>query len=149
MKKKKNRRAIFYSIGVVLVAAALYGYSEYNRKVQDLKKVTPDIQIGAVDLIAAFEKDEKKGNAVYLDKIIEVKGILRQLERDSKGFYSLVLGDENSMSAVRCSMDATHQQDMEKLQEGTVIVVKGACTGFTTGELLGSDVFLNRCVMIK
>jgi len=149
MKKKKIRRAIFYSVGLALVAAGLYGYSEYNRKVKDLQNVTPDVKIGAVELIAAFEKDEANGNTLYLDKIIEVKGILRELEKDSKGFYSLVLGIENEMSAVRCSMDIAHKLDVEKIQEGAMVTVKGACTGFTSGELLGSDVFMNRCVIVK
>lgn len=147
MKKKKIRRTILYSLAIAIILGGLYGYKEYTRKVKDLSKVKADVQVEATDLIAAFEKNEAKGNEKYLDKIIEVKGTVRELDKSELGHYSIILGEENSMSSVRCSMDSTHQEDAASLVKGSKVIVKGACTGFNADDLLGSDVILNRCVI--
>jgi hypothetical protein len=47
-------------------------------------------------------------------------------------------------------MDSVHQQDAAKVSVGTSVTVRGACTGFNKDEMgLGSDVILNRCVIVK
>lgn len=144
MKKKK---IVLLVIAVALLSGGWYAYSEYNRKVKDLSKVSADIQLKTADLVSQFEKDESGANALYLDKVIAVKGTLKAIEKDEANNFSLVLGDESSMASVRCSMDEDHQQKIEGLLTGAKITVKGACTGFNTDELLGSDVILNRCVI--
>ncbi len=144
MKKKK---IILLVIAVALSSGGWYAYSEYNRKVKDLSKVSADMQLKTADLVSQFEKDESGANALYLDKVIAVNGTLKAIEKDEANNFSLVLGDESSMASVRCSMDEDHQQKIEGLLTGAKITVKGACTGFNADELLGSDVILNRCVI--
>ena len=100
-------------------------------------------------LIQVFEKNEAEANAQYLDKIIAVRGTVRTVEKDDKGYYCVILGKQNSMSSIRCSMDSVHQEEVAGIPAGSVITVKGACTGFNADELLGSDVILNRCVLIE
>lgn len=145
MKKKKIFLLI---IALVLLGGGWYAYSEYNRKVKDLSKVSADMHLKTVDLVSEFEKDETSANAQYLDKVIAVNGTIKAIEKDETNNYSLVLGDANSMASVRCSMDEDHQQKVEGLMAGARVTVKGACTGFNTDELLGSDVILNRCVIL-
>lgn len=144
MKKKK---IILLIIAVAIFGGGWYAYSEYNRKVKDLSKVSADMQLKMADLVSEFEKDEIGANALYLDKVIAVNGTLKAIEKDEANNYSLVLGDENSMASVRCSMDGDHQKKVEGLITGAKVTVKGACTGFNADELLGSDVILNRCVI--
>lgn len=134
-------------IAVALLGSGWYAYSEYNRKVKDLSKVSADMQLQTTDLVSHFEKDETAANALYLDKVIAVNGTLKAIEKDDAKNYSLVLGDGNSMASVRCSMDEDYISKVEGLTTGTKITVKGACTGFNADELLGSDVILNRCVI--
>jgi len=143
---KKNRILLGF-IAVAIIGGAWFGYNEYNRKVKDLADVKAQITMQTNDLINAFEKDEKTANAQYLDKIIAVKGNIKTIEKDDRGNYSIVLGDNSSMSSVRCSMDSVHAREVISIKEGTEVVVKGACTGFNADELLGSDVILNRCVL--
>lgn len=142
-----RKRIIIIAIIVAITGGAWYGYKEYNRKVKDLTKVKAQVQMNAASLIGAFEKNEAAANTAYLDKIIAVQGTVKSVEKNDQGFYTVVLGDEGSMSSVRCSMDAVHQQDAAGLTEGAAVTMKGACTGFNADELLGSDVVLNRCVI--
>jgi hypothetical protein len=144
-----RKKIIISVILVAIVCGAWYGYKEYTRKVKDLSKVKAQVKMHAKDLITAFEKNESEANTHYLDKIIAVKGMIKAVEKDDKGYYAVVIGEGNSMSSVRCSMDTVHQDEVAVLSAGTVITMKGACTGFTADELLGSDVILNRCVVDK
>jgi hypothetical protein len=144
MKKKKVFISIIF---VAIVGGAWFGYGEYKRKVKDLAKVTARVTMPANELIAVFENNEKAANAEYLDKVIAVKGRVKALEKNDRGHFTIVLGETGSMSSVRCSMDSSHLKEVTGVKAGTDITVKGACTGFTADESLGSDVILNRCVL--
>lgn len=143
----KKKRIILSIIVFAVIGGGWYAYREYNRKVKDLSNVKAAVQFNATELIAAFEKDETKSNALYLDKIVAVQGVVKMVEKSDIGHYSVILGEQGSMSSVRCSMDSVYQHKAAALVSGTFIKIKGACTGFNTDELLGSDVILNRCVI--
>lgn len=143
----KKKRIILGFFAVAIIGGAWFGYSEYNRKVKDLANVTAEVTAQANNLIAAFEQNETAANAKYLDKIIAVKGSIKKVEEDEQGYFSIILGDEGSMSSVRCSMDPLHVKEIVNVKEGAEVTIKGACTGFNADELLGSDVMLNRCVI--
>ena len=122
MKKKR----VFISIIVVaIVGGAWFGYSEYKRKVKDLANVTAQFTMQANELITIFENNETAANAEYLDKIIAVKGNVKTVERDDRGYFTVVLGERGSKSSVRCSMDSLHVKDVAGVKEGGYITVKG------------------------
>ena len=146
---KRKGKYILYAIILFVGVGVWQGLKEYNRKNQDLINVKVDIKISAVDLINEYEANDSSSNQKYLGKIVEVDGNIKKIETDDKGFYTVVLGDTSSLSSVRCSMDSTHQKDAAKLAAGSSTTVRGSCTGFNKDELgLGSDVYLNRCVII-
>lgn len=142
----KRKKIILSVLLMAVLGGGWYGYGEYTRKVKDLQKVKADVQMLSSELIAVFEKNEKAANENYLDKIIAVKGTLKAIEKNDMGNVTIVLGDKNSMSSVRCSMDDRYAEQATAFAAGFVITMKGACTGFSYDDLLGSDVILNRCV---
>ena len=145
----KTKQIILLAILIVVAIVAWYGYKQYTRKNTDLAYAKADVETTTTDLIKSFETNEKLANEKYLDKIIELTGEIKEINKDEKGYYTVVLGEENSMSSVRCSMDSAHQQNVLSVNQGDQVSVKGACTGFNADELLGSDVILNRCVLKK
>ena len=131
---------------IIVLAGAWYGYKLYTGKVPSLTEVKADASISATDLIAAFEKDSVSANKQYLGKILEVSGNVRSVEKESA---TVSLGAADGNSSVRCSIDSAFVKDIEQLNPGSAITIKGNCTGFMpdeTGLGLGSDVVLNRCV---
>ncbi len=146
MKGKKLKIVIAIVI-VIVLGGGFYAYCEFNRKVKDLTYVKAGEHLEATKLITVFEQSETTGNVKYLDKVIAVKGKVKTIEKNGNGYYTVILGEQNSMSSVRCSMDSRHQGDVAALTAGLVVTVKGACTGFNKDDLLGSDVILNRCVV--
>ncbi|AEW02002.1 hypothetical protein A4D02_08315 [Niastella koreensis] len=141
-----KKRTIIGGIVVVIALAAGYGWYQFNRTVQGLANVRADFSVNATDLIKEFVSSEDAANKKYMNKILAVKGMVRNVEAAQS---TVVLGDTSDMSGVRCVIDSTANSTIGSLQKGAVITIKGAITGFNKDEtgLLGSDVQLNRCVI--
>ena len=137
----------------VLAIGAWQGLEEYNRKNKDLNKTKPDVKISAIELLKDYEANDSIANGKYLGKIIELSGNIKKVENDGVGSYTIVLGEQSSLSSVRCIMDTTYRNDAAAVNEGSSVTIRGLCTGFKKNELLGenlgSDVELNRSVVIK
>jgi hypothetical protein len=137
---------------LVLVAGAIgwYGFKEYKRTNKDLSNVNADIKISAIDLIKEYEKNDSLADTKYIGKIIETDGNVKAIEKDDSGYYTIVLADTGTMSSVRCSIDTVHREDAAQLVISSSATVRGVCTGFNKDEMgLGSDVILNRCVIVQ
>ena len=147
MKQKNIIRFILLPLLIIIAAASWYVYREYNRTHRDTAFIKPDFTLPATSLLTEFESNEKLGNKKYWDKILEIKGTVKEISQDEKGNYNLALGDTARLSAVRCSVDSIHSNQAAKVKKGELVTVKGICTGFNADELLGSDVILIRCVV--
>lgn len=144
MKKK----ILLSALAVLALGAGLYGYSEYNRTHQDLSRLKAQISITAPQLIAAFEKNATLFQKQYTDKIIAVSGVVKRIDREEGGAI-ISLGEEGTLSAVQCSMDSTYNEQNQTVKEGSLVNVKGICTGGRSEDLFGTDVILNRCVIVN
>ncbi|MEY3560620.1 MAG: hypothetical protein RIS12_1053 [Bacteroidota bacterium] len=146
---KKNIRLIGVVILLVVSLVAWYGYSEYNRKPASMADTPADYSFNSALLLASFEKDEVGANKLYLDKVLEVEGAIKESSADEKGYYTITIGDNASLSSVRCSVDGLFSSKAATIQAGGLIKVRGICTGYMADELLGSDVTLVRCAIIE
>jgi hypothetical protein len=147
-----KRKTILRLFALALVAAsvaALYAYREYNRKKPDMADAKADFSLKGSILIKEFIADEKASNAKYLDKVIEITGTVKALDKDDNGMNTVVLGETSSMYAIRGSMDSAHNQEAAALSSGSTITLVGVCTGYNHDELLGSDLLLGRCAIKK
>jgi hypothetical protein len=140
------KRIIFLTVLVLITCAAWYIYTEFNRKNKNLAEVKADAKISAPALIEAFEKDSSSANKEYLGKILSVDGNIKNIDTEARD-ATVILGEANNMSSVRCSMDTTFVVKLATYKAGASIILTGVCTGFNKDELLGSDVILNRCVI--
>jgi uncharacterized protein (DUF1330 family) len=144
MSKKKI--FILLIIAVLLVVAVI-AYREYNRGNIDLSSVEADIKIEAAALIKEYETNDSAADHRYRNKILAISGNVKALDT-SADHYTIIIGDEGSMSSVRCSLDSNYRNSASSLRPGSRIQIKGAITGFRKDDLgIGSDVELNRCVV--
>jgi hypothetical protein len=145
------KKIIIVVVLVVAAGAGLYAWKEFNRKNKDLADVQAAHNVQAIALIGEFAANDSTANAKYQGQVVSVQGMVKQVDKDEEGFYTVVLGDTSDMSAVRCAMDSTHATDATSLKRGESVKVKGSLTGYKKDDtgLLGSDVELNRCVIEK
>ena len=145
-----RKKITWIIILLVIIIGAIYGYREYSRTNKDLQDVKPDFSLAATQLIREFESSDSAAAKKYNGRIVEVNGNVKVVEKDENGYYTIVLGDSAGLSSVRCSLDTTHHEDATRLSGGQSAIIRGACTGFNASDLgLGSDVILNRCVVIN
>lgn len=148
IKRKNIFRLIVLSL-LIVMAGGWYVLKEYNRTHRDTSRLQPDFSVIASDFIKEFTDNERSSNKKYMDKVVEVNGIVKEIGHDEKGIFSLAMGDTSELSSVRCSLDSLHSKEVAGIKRGAVVSMKGICTGFNADELLGSDVILVRCVFVK
>ena len=144
MSRKKR---ILLAVLLIIIAAGLYIYQEYNRTNVNVSSVTPEFAVSATELINAFTETDSIAGKKYVGKIISITGMLKNVHQDEQGHYTLSIGDTSSLSSVRCSVDSMYTERASTLRAGMNVVVKGNCTGYNEDELLGLDVIVNRCVI--
>jgi hypothetical protein len=147
----KKYRVVLLLAAFALVASAFYGGHEYFKPNPDTALLNPAFQNEASGLLKEFSTDDSAATRKYLGKVIMTKGIIREIEKHSPDYYTLVLGEQGVLSSVRCEIDKHHARDLASLQAGSMAEVKGVFTGYNkdaTG-LLGSDAQLTRCVVIN
>lgn len=147
MSRKKTILLLFL---LAAVAAAWYGYKEYTRTNKDLAAAKADFVLAATDLIKEYESNDSVSAKKYNGKILEINGQVKAVEKDDKGYYTVVIGDNTSMSSVRCAIDSIHQDKVTGFINQSSVTVRGACTGYNKDEMgLGADIILNRCVVVN
>lgn len=149
MLSKKVYR-YFLPVLVLALAAGYYVYHEYNRKPVSTTELLPAYELAVPELIGSFQKGEELANRQYLGKVLSVTGRIKSIDKDSSGFYTVIMGDTASLSSVRCSMAVKITDDSLQYRPGSHVTIKGICTGYTPDDMgLGSDVILNRSVLLK
>lgn len=118
------------------------GFYLYNKPVESLKKAKPDFNLSAEELFSAFDTNEATSNEKYLDKIIELTGEIREINKESTEKLSITLNSGSEMFGVICELDQSQFEKSETFQVGQKISIKGQCTGMLM------DVVLVRCILL-
>ena len=144
---KKSRA--FLIVSLILLTGILYVYREYNRGNKVLSEVEPAIKISAHDISSSFAQSDSLSNSKFLGKVIEIEGVVKNIEMPDSNISVIIMSGNNEMSSVRCTMDSSLHSKAISIEIGTAATLKGICTGYNADELLGSDVLMNRCVIVN
>jgi hypothetical protein len=125
----------FLALACILIAIYLF-----NMQHKNLQKVKPDFVISAVDLQKAFEENETSAASTYVNKVLEVTGIIGSVKTGENNVLSIVLKTGSDLSTVICTFPPG--TDPAKFIPGNQITVRGECSGFLM------DVLLNNCVIL-
>lgn len=109
-------------IGALGIAVGLY---LFNKPLDSIDSMTTDYQLASHELLASFEENEASANILYLDKVIEVNGIVLKTTQEN-GKTSVYLSTNNELSNVILQLE----QEDERIQAGSEATFKGICTGY-------------------
>lgn len=132
---KKYFLAIIVVVAASCLAYAYYIWNEPARDVSNEKALT----ITATALFDSFTSNEQSANAQYLNKAIEVTGIVTNVKKNQAGETVVYLQSDDPVFGVNC----TFKEYPGTIQKGNTITFKGICTGYL------SDVILNEGILIK
>jgi tRNA_anti-like len=140
MKLKRSYKFILVVIlltGLAGIIAAIYFY---NLSHKDMLKSKADFVLSAEDLQKEFESDEVAATSKFVNKIVEVKGIVSTVESGENNALSVSLKTGNDLSSVICTLPGV--ADASVFKQGETVTIRGECSGFLM------DVLLNNCVLI-
>lgn len=134
-----KRKQIFLITGsvlvvIILIFATIRIFQPASKSVQ---KNEAEFMFGASALVNEFMTDEQMANSLYLDKVIQVNGIIDNIADDGS-VVVVSIKELNGVSGVLCSFDKNMLLGKE-LKTGDEITVKGICTGYLL------DVVLTKC----
>lgn len=136
----KTWKIIVLAIAVAGLIAALYvWFFVYNKPHRDYIVAEPDMELTAEQLYFDFIEDEQLAHETYNGKVLEIQGELTNVEQVEDMVILNFVIDEGMFGGegVRFTMFEPFHQEALSLEAGTMLTVKGFCTGFT-----GSDVIL-------
>ena len=136
MRRNQVIAAIFFTLLLGTAGVAWYIFFKPHRSLSD-SRVT---RVEADSLFMAFQQDEQKANAAYLDKALEVSGIVAGIETNQQGQTVLLLDSGDPMGGVACTLSDT----VAGLAKGQTVVVRGFCSGYLTYVVLRDGVIVHQ-----
>lgn len=118
----KKILAILFCLGLV---GALIGLYMFNKPLESVSSMKTNYSINASDLLVAFEENETTANTKYLDKVLEVKGIVDKMESTEEK-TTIYLDAGNPLSSIIFQLEKSDSE----LKKGEEVTLKGICTGY-------------------
>jgi hypothetical protein len=137
MKKK-----IMLAAGLIFLLAGYAGYKIWNKPHQDIAAADSFMTISAIDLLKAFQEDETGANARFLNKVLTIDGVIRQV-RMGENLPTLDLNTSDELASVICNLDPFAKHPSVDFSVGQEIRIKGKCSGML------NDVIIDRCVVVE
>ncbi len=131
------KKTLIVGLLAVLIAAFI-GYKVYNKPHRKLGD-EPGIAIKADALLESFIRDEAAANLAYLDKVLEVDGIVSSISINQDGKQVIYLETNDPLFGISCTLD----QSVDALDIGESVTIKGFCKGYL------SDVVLTSCKIVE
>lgn len=132
------KKILLYGFILALsIAAAGYYYVfiysvKHHRNVNDEK----GIAISANALANAYATNEKRANELFLNKAIEVNGVVLSMDYDQTHQKTVLIGSEMELSNVFITL----KDSSKSFKIGDTILVKAVCNGFLSDVVLTEGV---------
>ena len=136
------KRTAFIAVTILLIVISVTAYYRYNQPRKDVSAQHTDVTISANQLYQQYYEHEQEANQKYLDKVIEVKGKVSEVQNNN-GLIVLLINAGNGMGGINCSMKENNSINVMQQLKDKEVLVKGKCTGFLM------DVNLVDCLLVQ
>lgn len=128
---------VVFFMAVAGIGVALY---LYNLKPADINHVKPAYTVTTQEIQDAFNKDEAGASKKYVNKVIEVTGIVNSVLSGEGNTYNLSLYTGSLSTFIICTLQET--EGFRRPNVGEIITIRGICSGYLM------DILMNNCVII-
>lgn len=135
-----KRKHILLLLGLVIAASAVLVYRMTQAKPAVAEGRTADLTIGAPELFTAFQADEVAAGKRFNDKLVAVKGAVREVSTIPGGMAQVLFETGDPLGAVVCVLEPGTEPVPAK---GDTARIQGFCAGYNL------DVLLQRCSILK
>ena len=109
---------------------------------KSITKQTSDFSLSAKDFAKEYETDQTGSDKKFIDRIIEVKGVIDEISTDQNNSTVFILRDKESSTGVLCTLSGKATGKMKKYKKGDTITIKGTCSGMLF------EVVMNKCIIV-
>jgi hypothetical protein len=127
--------------GIVAITGIVIAYSAFNKPHRQVHEEVPAVEVEATHLYNAYVSDEARADSLYLDKVLQVNGVVEEILTDEDGRKVLML-ESPELFGISCTMDSTQREKLQEIQAGSTVAIKGICHGILM------DVVLVKCILI-
>ncbi len=125
---------------VILITTVIF-LLNYYKPHRSVKKEDAAFKLSVSELVDAFSEDENQANSLYLGKILEVEGSLKDMITNDSTLI-LLMGDSTRMTGVSCYLQRDQKNKYTTIKRGDILSVKGICNGMLL------DVVLDKCILL-
>ncbi len=148
----KTKKAVLLSVAGLVLAAAVIGYTLYNKKHFNPQTATPVADITAAALHQSFSTDTTMAKNTFIGdevnhKVIQVTGDISEIKKDQQGSTIILLKTTTNGAFVNCTLEGK----TDNITVGKSITIKGICSGYNYDAEMGipGDVIVTRSYIIK
>ena len=138
--KSKNKFFLFIIIVIIAIIGYYYIIPLFTSSDKNIENEVPELALNSNDLISAYISNEEKSDELYVGKIIEVTGSIKEItflnDRNT-----IILESKNKKFGVICDLNPNQKEKIKELKKHQKIKVKGICKGFL------KDVILLNCAI--
>lgn len=105
---------------------------------------SPEFSLTALELTSSFDNNEMLSDKRYLNKLISVSGVIRTINKNETGEYTIALGSSaQKLPYVSCKLDNLNDGRLSRMHPGDSTTVMGVCAGAL------NDVVMLHCMIEK
>ena len=138
-----NKKQIFGLLSVVFILVlSFWFYTNFLLTEPSMKKQITKHRISAIDLYAQFDQNEAAANNKFLNKVLEVKGMIKSIDQNEQSKPVIMLETEG-FGFINATLSDAKELDTLVLQNGNEVTLKGECIGLLLDVLLINAIILN------
>lgn len=133
--------------GLLAIGIAAYAwFFVYNKPHRDIEAATPDFTLDAQALISEFDGNDTASDRKFNNKVIQFTGAIKKTE--TADTTTTLIFDYGSGHIITAQVLPKYKTQMEGLNPGASVTVKGLYNGFLAGDTLfglPGSILLNKC----
>lgn len=147
MKGWKNKILLFVIICIAIGSFAVWYIC--NEKFTDTKKRESAFSVDSQAFLKEYQQNDSLANIKYREKIIEVKGIVSEIETMDT-IFNIKMIDTATDAYIIFSFQDEQIKKVKQIKEGDKVSIKGSCSGGAYSEILETETInFKRCVLNK
>lgn len=140
MNLSRNIKVTIFLVAAGIAVAVIF--LMLNREDVDIRKAKTEISVSTKDFINGFENSDHAAYKDYIEKAIEVNGVLHKIT-SKKDTYTLLLKGQEIDTFVLCEMKKDQNSAIMLLNKGDNIKIKGILKGFL------QDAIILNCIILE
>lgn len=134
MFNKTWKKILFGGFLLLLIGAGIYWYIATDT-FSDTKGRKAEFSVKADDFLKEYQTDSKQANLKYIEKIVEVSGIVSATEAADSSI-NIKIADTTSGSYVIFAFQDKDMDEARSVKAGDLVTIKGSCSGGVYSSIL-------------